>query len=149
LGRSSSWFTKAWILASVIVDRTHATCGSWMEATSAAISPLGFVLDLMLQRVLTCMRKRSTVQSGGASTWLAGVGGWTGARSGARRSQESCGGGKAMEVEVTATRGRRKGNGVNPSSGRLIYRGVHRFLPLRLLPPYNTPQWLYSDKFAR
>jgi hypothetical protein len=88
LGRSSSRFTKAWILASAIVDWTHATCGSGMEAASASILPLGFVLDLMLQRVLTCMRKRSAVQSGGASTWLAGVGGWTGAHSGARQSQD-------------------------------------------------------------
>jgi hypothetical protein len=42
----------------------------------------------MLQRVLMRMRKRSATRSSGASTWLAGVGGWTGARSGARRSQD-------------------------------------------------------------
>jgi hypothetical protein len=29
-----------------------------------------------------------------------------------------------MEVEAIATRGRRKGNGVNPASSRLIYRGA-------------------------
>jgi hypothetical protein len=34
-------------LASVIVDRTHTVCGSGMEAPSAAISPLGLMLDLM------------------------------------------------------------------------------------------------------
>jgi hypothetical protein len=39
--------TSAWILASVIVDRTHAICGSGMEAPSAAISPLGLMLDLI------------------------------------------------------------------------------------------------------
>jgi hypothetical protein len=52
-------------------------------------------------------------------------------------------------VEVRATGGRRKGNGVNPASGRPIYRGVHRIYPLRFLLPYNTPQRLYSEKFAR
>jgi hypothetical protein len=40
--------TKAWIFISVIVDRTHAVCGSGMEAASAAISPLGFALDLIV-----------------------------------------------------------------------------------------------------
>jgi hypothetical protein len=55
-GRSSPWSTKAWIFASFIVDRTHAVCGSGMEAVSDAIPPLGFTLDLLLQRVLTCMR---------------------------------------------------------------------------------------------
>jgi hypothetical protein len=65
------------------------------------------------------------------------------------RSQESYDGGKAAEVEVRATRGRRKGNGVNPASGCLIYRGVHRICPLQFLPPYNTPQRLSSEKFAR
>jgi hypothetical protein len=42
----------------------------------------------MLQRVLMRMRKRTATRSGGASTWLAGAGGWTGARSGARHSQD-------------------------------------------------------------
>jgi hypothetical protein len=59
-----------------------------MEATSAAISPLGFVLDLMLQRVLTRMCKRSAMRSGGTNTWLVGAGGWTGTHPGARRSQD-------------------------------------------------------------
>jgi hypothetical protein len=64
----------------VIVDRTHAACGSGMQAASTAISPLGFELDLMLHKILTRMRKRSTVWSGGASTCLAGAGAWMGAR---------------------------------------------------------------------
>jgi hypothetical protein len=42
-----------------------------------------------------------------------------------------------------------KGNGVNPALGRPIYRGVHRIYPLQFLPPYNAPQRLYSEKFAR
>jgi hypothetical protein len=48
-----------------------------MEAASAAISPLGFAMDLMLHRVLTRMRKRSAARSGGASTLMAGLGGGT------------------------------------------------------------------------
>jgi hypothetical protein len=48
---------KAWILASVIIERTHVACGSMMEAATAAISSLGFALDLMVQRVLTLMRR--------------------------------------------------------------------------------------------
>jgi hypothetical protein len=44
---SSPRSTSAWMFASVIVDRTQAACGSGMEVTSAAISPLGFELDLM------------------------------------------------------------------------------------------------------
>jgi hypothetical protein len=101
-----------------------------MEAASTAISPLGFGLDLMLHKVLTRMRKRSATWGGGASTWLAGLGGRMGARVGARRLQESYGGGKATAVEVRATGGRRKGNGVNPASGRLIYRGGPPNLPV-------------------
>jgi hypothetical protein len=91
------------------------------------------------------MRKRSTTRSGGASTWLAGDGGWTGARVGTRRSQDRR---TSTKEEATAAGGRRKGNGVNPASGLLIYRGVHRICPLRFLLPYNTPQRLYSEKFA-
>jgi hypothetical protein len=60
-------------LASVIIDRTHATYGYRMEAASTTISPLGLVLDLILQKVLTCMCKRSTVRSGGTSVWLSRV----------------------------------------------------------------------------
>jgi hypothetical protein len=63
-------------LASVIADRTHAACGSGMQVTSAAILLLGFAVDLMWQRVLTRMRWRCTARSGGASTSLAGGGGW-------------------------------------------------------------------------
>jgi hypothetical protein len=39
----------------------------WMEVVSTAISALGFTLDLVVQRVLTRMRKRSATRSGGAS----------------------------------------------------------------------------------
>jgi hypothetical protein len=94
-----------------------------MEAASAAISPLGFVLDVMLLRVLMSMRKRSEVWSGGARTWLAGVGGWMDVRVGARRSQDCYGGTKAIAVKVKEMRGRRKRNGVNPASSCPIYRG--------------------------
>jgi hypothetical protein len=66
-GRSSPRTTKAWIFTSVIIDRTHAVYGSGMEAFSAAIPPLGFALDLIVQRVLTRMRKRSAARGGGAS----------------------------------------------------------------------------------
>jgi hypothetical protein len=79
LGQSSPRFTKVWILASVIVGRTHAVCGSGMEAASAAISPLGFAMDLMVQRVLTRMRKKSAMRGGSASAWPARAGGWMGA----------------------------------------------------------------------
>jgi hypothetical protein len=54
-----------------------------------------------------------------------------------------------MVAEARATGGRRKVNGVNPDPGRPIYRGVHWIYPLRFLPPYNTLQRLYSEKFAR
>jgi hypothetical protein len=42
-------------LASIIVDRTYVVCGSRMEAASAAISLIGFGLDLMPHKVLMCM----------------------------------------------------------------------------------------------
>jgi hypothetical protein len=42
-----------------------------------------------------------------------------------------------------------KGNGVNPTPGRPIYRGVHRIYLLQLLPSYNTPQRLYPEMFTR
>jgi hypothetical protein len=47
-----------------------------MQAASAAISLLGFRVDLMWQSVLVRMRWRSTAGSGGSSTSLAGGGGW-------------------------------------------------------------------------
>jgi hypothetical protein len=76
-----------------------------MEAASAAISPLGFVLDLMLQRVLTCMRKRSAMWvTALARSWPELEAGWV--HAGARRSQESYGGGKATAVEMRVTGGR-------------------------------------------
>jgi hypothetical protein len=56
VGRSSPRSTKSWIFSYIIVDRTHAVCGSVMEAVSVAISHLGFMLDLILQRVLTRLR---------------------------------------------------------------------------------------------
>jgi hypothetical protein len=75
-GRSRPWSTNAWILASVIIDRTHAACGSGMEAPSAAISSLGLMLDLTWHNIFTRICRRSTARSGGASTSLAGVSGW-------------------------------------------------------------------------
>jgi hypothetical protein len=42
-----------------------------------------------------------------------------------------------------------KGNGVNPAPGRPIYRGIQRIYTLRFLLPYNAPQRLYPEKFAR
>jgi hypothetical protein len=65
------------------------------------------------------------------------------------RAKQSPECGKATAAEVRATGGRRKENGVNPDPGHLIYREVHWICPLRFLPPYNTPQRLYSEKFAR
>jgi hypothetical protein len=50
-----------------------------MEAVSAAIPPLGSGLDLIVQRILTHMRKRSTTRGDDASEWPAGDGGWMGA----------------------------------------------------------------------
>jgi hypothetical protein len=35
-------------MVSVIVDRTHVACGSGMVAATAAISSLGFALDIMV-----------------------------------------------------------------------------------------------------
>jgi hypothetical protein len=75
------------------------------------------------------------------------VRGWMGAiHAEERRSRDR---GKATAVEVRATGGRRKRNWVNPDPGRPIYRGVHRICLLRFLPPYNSPQRLYSEKFVR
>jgi hypothetical protein len=71
-----------------------------MEVASTAISLLGFVLDLMLHRVLTHMCKRSAVRSGGAGTWLAGAGGWMDVHAGARWSQDCYGGMKAIAVKA-------------------------------------------------
>jgi hypothetical protein len=106
-------------LALLIVDRTHAACGFGMEAPSAAISPLGLVLDLMWHNIFTRMHRRRTTRSGGASTCLAGAGGWT----------DGCGS-KAVARSVRRTQERErkrrrktKGNGVNPAPGRPIYRG--------------------------
>jgi hypothetical protein len=59
-GRSSPRSTSAWILASVIVDRTHAAWGSRTQAVSAAISRLGFAVDLMWHRDLMRICRRST-----------------------------------------------------------------------------------------
>jgi hypothetical protein len=94
-----------------------------MEVASAAISPLGFVLDLMLRRVLMRMCKRSAARGGVVSAWLARLGGWTRARSGARRSQDCYGSAKAIAVKAKVTRGRRKRNGVNPPRAALFIGG--------------------------
>jgi hypothetical protein len=75
-----------------------------MEVASAAITPLVFVLDLMLHRVLTRMRKRSAARSGGASVWPAGAGDWVDARAEARWSQDGYGGSKATIVKARETR---------------------------------------------
>jgi hypothetical protein len=126
LGRSSLWFTKAWILASVIVDRTYAACGSGMEASSAAISSLGFVLDLTLQRVLTCMRKRSAMRNGDASTWLAEARGWMGTRPGARRSQDrkkATAAGKRWEWKQMRREEEERGMGSTPPRAALFIGG--------------------------
>jgi hypothetical protein len=48
-----------------------------MQAVSAVISLLGFAVDIMWQSVLVRMRWRSTTESGGASTSVAGGVGWT------------------------------------------------------------------------
>jgi hypothetical protein len=50
-----------------------------------------------------------------------------GLRVGTRRSQDRK---TATEAEATAAGGRRKGNGVNPASGRLIHRGGPPNLPV-------------------
>jgi hypothetical protein len=62
-----------------------------MEAAFAAISPLGFAMDLMVQRVLTRMRKKSVMWGGGASVWPAGAGGWMGAHAVERGSRKITG----------------------------------------------------------
>jgi hypothetical protein len=80
--RSTPHSTSAWILASVIVDRTHAVRGSEMQAASTAISLLGFELDLIWHRFLMHMHRRIEAQSGGASSGLAGVGSWASEREG-------------------------------------------------------------------
>jgi hypothetical protein len=132
-------------LASVIVDRTHAVRRSGMQAASAAISLVGFGLDLMWHKDLTRMRWRNVARSGGASSGLAGGRSWESrcgstavARSAAAWERESDGG-RVEEDE---------GNEVNPAPAHYIYRGVHRNYLLRLLGPYNTPQRLYPEKFA-
>jgi hypothetical protein len=74
---------------------------------------------------LTRMRKRSTSRSGGASTSLGGAGGWTGGRGSKtvarllRRDERE----KAMEVEATATGGRRRGMGSTPPRAVLFIGG--------------------------
>jgi hypothetical protein len=71
------------------------------------------------------MNGRSTARSDGASTSLAGAGSWMGGRGSKavarslRSAQEREGGGKGSDSDGRKT----KGNGVNPTLGRLIYRG--------------------------
>jgi hypothetical protein len=105
-------------LASFIVDWTHAACESGMEAPSAAISPLGLMLDLMWHKVFTRMCKRMTTRSGNASTCLAEAGGWTdgrGSKAVARSLQRNVG--ERMRWRKT------KGNGVNPPRAVLFIWG--------------------------
>jgi hypothetical protein len=114
-------------LASIIVDRTHAACGSGMEAPSVAISPLGLVLDLMRHKVLTCMHKKSTTRSNGASTSLGGAGGWTDGRRSETVARSLQRGEREREIvveeEATATRGRRMGMGSMPPRAVLFIGG--------------------------
>jgi hypothetical protein len=108
-----------------------------MQAASAAISLLGFELDLIWNRVLTCMHWRSAARSGGAILGLAGVGSWASEREGvvvarSLRSKRERERDREREREreratgaITTARKKTKGNGVNPAPGRPIYRGVH------------------------
>jgi hypothetical protein len=108
-------------------------------------------LDLMWHRVLMRMQRRRTTRSSGASTGLAGVGSWTSGRGSTavarslqcERKSESDG------SESDCDGGRRRRMGSTPPQVSLFIGGVHRIYPLRLLPPYNKPQWLYPEKFAR
>jgi hypothetical protein len=91
---------------------------SGMEAASAAISQLGFKLDLMVHRVLMHMhggarhgvvvlaRGRLELETG----WERAHQKWT----------QGCGEATTVGVRVT---GRRRGNGVNPDPSHSIYRG--------------------------
>jgi hypothetical protein len=112
-------------LASVIVDRTHAICGSGMEAPSAAISPLGLMLDLIWHKVFTRIHRRMMVRSGGASTSLAGAGGWMDGRGSTAVARSLwC----ARERESNGSRresdgGRRRGMGSTPPRAILFIGG--------------------------
>jgi hypothetical protein len=115
---SSPRSTKAWILAFVIIDRTHTVRGSGMGAASAAISPLGLDLDLMEHKVLMCMcsgaRRRTAALAHG---WPELETEWMCARG--KRSQ-GCGSYGGNDDND----GRKKTvNGVNPEPSRSIYRG--------------------------
>jgi hypothetical protein len=112
-------------LASVIVDRTHTACGSGMEAPSTAISPLGLVLDLMWHKVFMRIRRKSTAQSGGASTSLARAGSWTDGRGSKvvarslRRARER----ERESDESDSDGGRRRGMGSTPPWAILFIGG--------------------------
>jgi hypothetical protein len=97
-----------------------------MQAASAAISPLGFVLDLILQRVLTRMCERSAVRSGGAITWLVGARGWTGVRSEERQSQDrkrATAEGKRQKLKRERCEGEERGMGSTPPRAALFIGG--------------------------
>jgi hypothetical protein len=103
------------------LTRTHAACGSGMEAPSAAISPLGLVLDLMWHKVFMRMRRRSTAWSGGSSTSLAGAGSWKGGRWS-----------KAVARSLPRTRERESGGSRSDSDGGRR-RGMGSTLPRAVL----------------
>jgi hypothetical protein len=116
-----------------------------MEVASAAISPLGFRLDLMEHKVLMRMR-------GGAQRGMVVLArGWSELEIGWMRAQEKQpqGCGEATTARMKVTGGRRRANGVNPDPSRSIYMGIHRIFPLRFLPSYNALQRLYLENFAR
>jgi hypothetical protein len=122
-----------------------------MEAPSIAISPLGLVVDLIWNRVFMCMHRRMMAQSGGASTCWTGAGRWMDGRGNTTvarslrcaRERESNGCGRQSNG------GRRRGMGSTPTRVVLFIGRSQRIYPLRLLPPYKTPQRLYSEKLAR
>jgi hypothetical protein len=73
------------------------------------------------------MRQRRTARSGGASTSLARVGTWMGGH-GSKAIARSLRCVRERESDGSRSdsdRRKTKGNGVNPTLGRTIYRGVH------------------------
>jgi hypothetical protein len=85
-----------------------------MEAVTATILPLGFAMDLMVQRVLTCMRRKAqrgvAVEAHG---WLELETGWEHARGSevVVRSQEGNGSGSESD------RRKKKGEWAQPRLG--------------------------------
>jgi hypothetical protein len=99
-------------LASVIVDRTHTAWGSGMQVVSAAISGLGFAVDLMWHRDLTRICWRRTARSGGTTTGLAGEGSWARGR-GSKAVARSLW--SKRTKKATGARGRRRREWGRPS----------------------------------